>query len=91
VKKQAASDKAIQRISATWNPSSQQAEVVNQVVEQLQPAAPVTEERPRELVVRSMATSETTPKTVSELASKTAVDQLAKAFMTFNVNLQQLV
>jgi hypothetical protein len=91
VQKQAASDKAIRQMSATQNPSSQQAEVVNQVVEQLQPAAPVTEERPRELIVKSTTTSETTPKTVSEPASKTAVDQLAKAFMTFNVNLQQLV
>jgi hypothetical protein len=83
VKKQAASDKAIRQMDATWNPS-QQAEVVNQVVEQLQPAAPVTGARLREPVVRSTTALETTLET-------TAMGQLTKAFETFSVNLLQLV
>ena len=70
-------------MDATRNPS-RQTEAVGQIVKQLQPAMPATvEQRLRELVVKSM--------TIPETASKTAVDQLTKAFETFSVNLLQQV
>jgi hypothetical protein len=82
VKKQAMSDKAVQRVNATRNPSQKQTEAVSQVTMQLRPVVLVTEEqRLREPVVKPMTTTTTT--------SETAVDQLTKAITTFSVNLLQ--
>jgi len=76
------SDKAVQRVNATRNPSQKQTEAVSQVTMQLQLVVLVTEEqRLREPVVKPMTTTTTT--------SETAVDQLTKAIITFSVNLLQ--
>ena len=70
--KQAASYKTIRQIDVTQNPL-QQTKAVGQVVKQL--AVSVTrEQRLAELVVKSTTALETVPKTISEPASKTAVD-----------------
>jgi hypothetical protein len=78
---QTASDKAIQRMNATRNPSQQQTEVVNQIVGRLQPTVSVTkEQRLAEPVVKPTKPDATT-----------AVDQLTKAFEKLSVNLLQQV
>jgi uncharacterized protein YpbB len=83
--KQAASNRAIRQMDATWNPL-QQTEAVSQVVKQV--VSRTEEQRLAKQVVRSA----TVPKTIPETVSKTtAVDQLTKAFVTFSVNLLQLV
>jgi hypothetical protein len=76
---QTASDKAIQRMDATRNPSQQQVEVVDQIVKQLRATVSVTkEQRLAEPVVK--------PTTA---LGATAVDQLTKAFEKLSVTLLQ--
>jgi hypothetical protein len=81
--KQTASDKAIQQMNSTQNPSQQQTEVVDQIVKQLRPTVSVTkEQRLADLVVKP-----TKPVSLPD----TAVDQLTKAFEKLSVNLLQQV
>ena len=76
-------------MDTTQNPL-QQTEAVGQIEKQLAVSV-IREQRLAELVVKSTTTLETVLKTISEPASKTAVDQLTKAFKTFSVNLLQQV